>query len=189
MVPPSLEPLMPGSGFSGRETLNPQSAEFNTRLEFNKLIIDLSTLLLNSGGLAIKAGSSALAKTVNVVDYAINGVLYTLAAGDMAALSGVIAQNTFGGWVFTVNAAGTLASRFMTAGASLAAVVMPAVPATDAILGLVRLNPTAGAFTGGTTALDAANTNAIYRDTPFNARLALATGAAVAGPVTAIGAG
>jgi hypothetical protein len=175
---------MAGTTQVGRAENSYYSGEAMHRLEYNKMVIDGSTLLLNSGGLAIKAGSSALAKTVNTVDYLVNGVLCTKAAGDMAALAGTITNGNFGGWVFTINAAGTVASRFMTQGATLAAIVMPAVPATDAIIGMVRLNPTTADFVGGTTALDAANTNAIYRDTPFSARGALSTGSGVAAQVT-----
>jgi hypothetical protein len=64
----------------------------------------------------------------------------------------------------------------MTQGATLAAVVMPVIPVTDAVIGYVRLNPTAANFVGGTTALDAANTNAIYVDTPYALIAALGTG-------------
>lgn len=175
---------MSGTTVSARGNFGPLSAEGALRTEYNKMVVDKSTVLINSGGLAIKAGSSALAKTVNTVDYMVGGVLCTKAAADMAALAGTITTANFGGWVFTINAAGTLAARFMTQGATLAAVTMPAVPATDAVLGYVRLNPTAADFVGGTTALDAANTNAIYRDTPFPARSLLSSGTAVAAQVT-----
>lgn len=175
---------MPGTTISARTESAYYSAEASLRLEHNKVVVDQSTIILNSGGLAIKGGGLLLAKTVNVIDFVVNGVLCTLAASDMATLAGTILQNNFGGWVFTVTAAGVLSARFMTQGATLAAVVMPAVPATDAIIGYVRLNPTAANFVGGTTALDAANTNAIYRDAPFSARSAMSSGTGVAAQVT-----
>lgn len=175
---------MAGTTVSARGQAPATSAESQHRLEYNKHVIDESTYILNSGGLAIKAGSSALAKTVNTIDFFVNGVLATKAAGDMAALAGTITNGNFGGWVFTITAAGTVASRFMTQAATLAAVVMPAVPATEAVIGFVRLNPTTADFVGGTTALDAANTNAVYRDAVYPARGAFSSGAAVAAQVT-----
>jgi hypothetical protein len=174
---------VPGTGVTARQISHWLAAEAYLRAEWNKLIADVSTLILNSGGLVISAGGSALAKTVNVIDFLINGVLATKAAGNMAALAGTITNGNFGGWVFTVDVAGTLRSRFMTQGASLAAVLMPAIPAGEAVIGFVRLNPTTADFVGGTTALDAANTNAIYRDTPTQSRHALGSGVGIAGPI------
>lgn len=164
---------MPGVGQNARSECNYLSAEAALRTEFNKALTDVGAVALNSGALAITGVGSTTAKVVAAVECIIAGVLSVIAAAtNMAVLAGTILQNNFGGWVFTWDGA-TLRSRFMTQGATLAAVRMPAIPAGEAIIGFVRLNPTAAPFVGGTTALDAANTNAIYRDGPMH-RVAMA---------------
>ena len=137
---------------------------------FDKLQRAETNRLLNSGGLAIKAGSSAVVKTVNTVKVLVDGVLVSKAAADMAALVGTVAHDAFNVWVFTVNAAGTLASHQGTAGATLAEVVFPEITDGQVCLGFVIINPTGtGTFTGGSSALDGATTpNAVYIDTPFS---------------------
>ena len=127
-------------------------------------------MIFNTGGLAIKAGASAVVKTVNAVYGRINSVLFTKAAADMAALAGTVTNAKFNVFVFTVNAAGTLATTMGTEGATLAAVVFPAIPADSVVIGFVIINPTGtGNFVGGTTALDNATVvpNAVYVNTPF----------------------
>jgi hypothetical protein len=123
--------------------------------------------LLNTGALAIKAGGSALAKTVNTVYLLIDGFVFSKAASDMAALAGTVTNAKFNVFVFSVNAAGTLATQMGTEAATLGAVVFPTVADGSVVLGFVIVNPTGtGNFVGGTTALDDATVvpNAVYRD-------------------------
>lgn len=109
----------------------------------------------SSGGLVIKGSASALAKTVATVYYRIGRSIYTLAAGDMPALSGTVANAAFNVFAFYVNAAGTVTSAMGTAAATLGAVIFPTVPSDNALLGFLVINPTGtGNFVGGTTALD-----------------------------------
>lgn len=127
------------------------------------------THIFNTGGLAIKAGGSALAKTVNAVKGIINGNLFTKAAADMAALAGTVTNAKFNVFCFFVNAAGTLSTAMGTEGDTLADVVFPDYDnTTKAMIGFVVINPTGtGNFVGGTTALDDATVapNAVYHDT------------------------
>lgn len=114
-----------------------------------------SAVLFNSGALAIKAGASALAKTVNTVYFKIGASVYSKAAADMAALSGSVTNAKFNIFCFYVDAAGALTTVMGTEGATLAAVVPPAATTTKAMIGFVVINPTGtGPFVGGTTALD-----------------------------------
>lgn len=117
-----------------------------------------------SAGLVIKAGASALAKTGASATYGtVQGAPFTIAAAtDMAALSGTTAQNTHNVYVFYIDSAGTLTSAMGTGNATLGNVKFPPAPEGKAILGYIKVNPTAADFIGGTTALDAANTNVIY---------------------------
>lgn len=139
---------------------------YTPELELMRLAnnLDCGNVLLNAGALAITGGGATTAKTVNVVDYLVAGVYATKAASTMAVLAGTILQNNFGGWVFCIDVAGNLSSLFMNQAATLAGVTFPVIAPTLTILGWVRLNPTTATFIGGTTLLDAANTNAIYRD-------------------------
>lgn len=130
----------------------------------------LSTFVFDTGALAIKAAASALAKTVNTVRFCVDGNVYSKAAADMAALAGTVTNATFNVFVFSVNSAGTLATRMGAAGATLGAVTFPEIPDGEAIIGYVIINPTGtGNFVGGTTALDDATVvpNAVYVNTPY----------------------
>lgn len=117
----------------------------------------LSTCTLNSAGLVIKAGGSALVKTgATPTAVSVKGKLQSIAAAtDMAALSGTVVNATFNVYAFFVDAAGTLTSAMGTAGATLGAVVFPAIPEGKALIGYTIINPTGtGDYVGGTTALD-----------------------------------
>jgi hypothetical protein len=129
----------------------------------------LSSQLLTSGALVIKAGASALVKAGSILYATANGKIVTKAANtDMAALAGTVAADLFNVFCFFIDAAGTLTTSMGTAGASLAAVKFPAIPAQKAMVGFVIINPTGtGDFVGGTTALDDATVvpNALYVNT------------------------
>lgn len=124
--------------------------------------------LLTTGGLAIKAGGSAIVKTVNTISYMINGVAYTKAAADMSALSGTVTNAKFNVFCFYVDAAGTLTTRMGTEAATKAEIVYPAHIDGAVMIGFVIINPTGtGNFVGGTTPLDDATVvpNAVYVNT------------------------
>lgn len=118
----------------------------------------MSSQTFSTGGLAIKAGGSALAKTANTVYYMANGVYGALAAADMPALTGLnISAGKYNVAVFYVDQAGTTSVKFGAEGASAAAVKFPDKPQGKAIIGFLVITY-ASAFTGGTTALDTATT-------------------------------
>lgn len=140
---------------------------------FSAAIVPLQNVLLSSGAIAIKAGSSALAKTVNTIHYTVGGKLATKAAADLAALSGTVTAAAFNVFVFSVTAGGTFVTRMGLEAATLAGVKFPAVPDTETVVGFVVINPTGtGNFVGGTTPLDNATVvpNAVYVNTiyPFS---------------------
>lgn len=122
------------------------------------------TQLLNSGGLAIKAGASALAKAVNAIyasfadpNVQLNGpfLVTKVANTDMAALVGTVVNATFNTYSFFMDGAGTLTSAMGTAGTSLATLRLAKKPAGTVQIGFIVVNPTGtGPFVGGTTALD-----------------------------------
>lgn len=148
---------------TNRSTARPSDLLAALVAEYNRTVGN-SSVALQSAGLVIKAGSSALAKTgASTTEVIVNGTLVSIPAStDVAALAGTTAQNTFNVYVFSVNAAGTVATSMGTAGATLAAVVFPTIASTSAVYGYLHVNPTAAGFVGGTTALDAANTNVVY---------------------------
>lgn len=153
-------------------TESPNVSDQNLKNMFAKLQKALLTHIFNTGGLAIKAGGSAVAKTVNTVYGMINGALVSKAAADMAALSGTVTNAKFNVFCFFVNAAGTLSTAMGTEGDTLAEVVFPsrAADPTYAMIGFVIINPTGtGNFVGGTTPLDDATVvpNAVYVNTTF----------------------
>lgn len=129
-----------------------------------------STQSLNSAGLVIKTGGSAIVKTGASDYYAfVKGILVKKAAAtDMAALSGTVTNAKFNVFAFFIDSAGTLTSAMGTEGATLAAVIFPPIPEQKACIGFVIINPTGtGNFVGGTTPLDDATVvpNAAYVNT------------------------
>jgi hypothetical protein len=122
---------------------------------FDKLQRSTVQQLLNTGALVIHGASSTLAKTVNTIYFHIDGLVFSKAAADMAALSGTVTNATFNVFVFGVNSAGTLTTTMGVGAATLGAVVFPALPDGVVAIGFVIINPTGtGNFVGGTTNLD-----------------------------------
>lgn len=118
-----------------------------------------------SAGLAINGGGALIAKAVNPVQGVVAGAQSTLSAANLAqaALVGTVLINTFNVYVLYLAANGaTVSSAMGTAAATLAGVVWPVGNPALMVLGYIIVNPTAGSFIGGTTALDAANVNAVY---------------------------
>lgn len=131
--------------------------------------------IFNTGGLAIKAGGSAVVKTVNTVNAWIDGTIVQKAAGDMAALSGsVVPTGSKNIYAFCLDSSGTLTTLAGTANATLGSVLFPTVSADKAIIGFIIVsNATGSDFTPGTTALDTGSLTVTYVDTPtaFNPNL------------------
>lgn len=123
---------------------------------------------LNSAGLAI---GTAKAKVLiaNTTYGMFNGVLKGHTT-DENVLAGTVTNAKFNVFVLTMSVAGTITVTMGTEAATLAAVVLPAIPASEAVIGFVIVNPTGtGNFVGGTTELDDATVapNAVYVNTPF----------------------
>ena len=101
----------------------------------------------------------------------IDGVYVLKASTDDAfTLAGTVNNATFNVFVMTITAAGTCTARMGTAGATRAAVVWPAIPDGEVVVGFVEINPTGtGNFVGGTTALTDGTVvpNAVYVNTPY----------------------
>lgn len=130
----------------------------------------ISTQSLNSAGLAIKAGASALVKTGATAYYGVaNGGLVTVAAAtDMPSLVGTVTNAKYNAYSFFINSSGTVTAQMGVEGATLGAVKFAPIPVGSAQLGFVIIRPTGtGNFVGGTTALDDATVvpNAVYINT------------------------
>lgn len=115
---------------------------------------------LTSAGLVIKAGGGVLAKIGAADFYAVaNGILVKIAAStDMPSLTGInITAANFNVACFFVDSGGVVTVAAGTQGATLGAVGWPQFPRGKALVGFLIIT-NAGAFTGGTTALDTATT-------------------------------
>lgn len=123
----------------------------------------ISSQMLASAALLINAGASPLAKTgATAVNASVNGRLVAVPAGTvLPALVGTTLINTFNVYVFLLSTAG-FTSVMGTAATTLGGVVWPNVPLGSTIVGAFTVNPTTASFIGGTTALDAANTNVVF---------------------------
>ena len=122
--------------------------------------------LINKPVIAIKAGSSALAKLTNAAILTINGVLVRIAAADLPALTTAtsLASGEKNIVLFVSNNSGTTSVLFGTKSTSYAGIVIPTFnPAQYVLLGGILITA-AATFTGGTTALDATDITAEYFD-------------------------
>jgi hypothetical protein len=134
------------------------------------LVDRYSSQPLTSAGLVIKGAANALAKTGAADFYATAaGVPVKIAAStDMPALTGInMLAGNFNVACFFVDAAGTVTVAGGTQGATLGAVAWPQFPAKKALVGFLIIT-NAGAFTGGTTALDTATTVYVSPLGPFD---------------------
>ena len=125
---------------------------------------------LNSAGLVISAGGSALAKIGASDFYATaQGVIVKIAAGtNMPALTGInITAANFNVVCFFVDSAAVVTVAAGTQGATLGAVVFPQFPQGKSIVGILLITY-ASTFTGGTTPLDTATTVYINPQGPFD---------------------
>jgi len=136
-------------------------ADSSSRLALGTILRALgdrhTSRMLNTPGLVIKAGGSALVKTGASDCYAVaQGVLVKIAAAtDMAALSGTVTNAKFNVYVYLIDREGTKTSAMGVEGATLATMKWPPIPEGKAVIGFTIINPTGtGNFVGGTTALD-----------------------------------
>jgi hypothetical protein len=129
-------------------------------------------------------GSTATAVANVAFDFIITGVRYTKAAvaAGVAPGNDVIPQSTYGAVALDIVAAGTVtiaeaaANATGYASAALAIAGIPAVATGKTRMGTVTVTKSDGAFTFGTTDLDAANVTTVYTDSDTFAE---AIGAAV----------
>lgn len=113
--------------------------------------------VLQDPGLRIDGGSaSAVAEAETAFRYVADGTVVLVSAGtNMPALSGTVSNGEFGIFLWTGDDSGTISQATLTTGATIGAVAFPTVPADEAIIGLLIINPTGtGDFVGGTTDLD-----------------------------------
>jgi len=124
---------------------------------------------LVSAALGIGTSSKKKVKLVAAPYFLANGVLGTVAINTEVTIGATTITNAkFNVIVLSVNSAGTVTATFGTEAATLAAVVFPTVPANEAVLGFVIVNPTGtGNFVGGTTDFDdgTVTPNAVYINT------------------------
>ena len=121
---------------------------------------------LGNAGLAEGTNANTI-KTTVAVDYVIDSVVYSKAITDNIAMTAqpVQAVSTTCQYAVTINAAGTVAIRKGTeqpTGSGFP-LTWPNIPATDAVLGAIKVVTGAAAtFTSGSTDLSAAGVTATY---------------------------
>jgi len=123
---------------------------------------------VNTAGLAIGTAKPKVL-IANTIYAIIDGALVKKTTAEIV-LSGTVTNAKFNVYVLTMIADGTVTATMGTEGASLGAVVFPAVPTNSVVIGFVIVNPTGtGNFVGGTTNLDDETVvpNAVYVNTPF----------------------
>lgn len=178
--------------------LRTDHATFKTAVdETNTLVTELRTdanalyeAILSPVGLAIGTTNTAVAS--NFFAYTINGTLYFKAAVAAGTAPGndVVPQAKYGAVAFDIGADGTIdateAADNATGydSAALAVAGLPAVAADHVRMGYVTATKSDGAFTFGTTALDAANTTVAYTSTTPQTLLVISASAPTAGPAT-----
>lgn len=132
------------------------------------------SICFSDAGLVITATTGKkTAKTGASITYGhYKGKLFSIAAGtDMPNPVGTVADGTSNVFVFYVTAAGasitatSMAVAMGTAGATIDLITFPKIPEGAAVIGFMIVTASGSAFTGGTTALDAANITTVYIST------------------------
>lgn len=148
----------------------PAKSDKGLRDGLEKVQVTLGDLCFNSAGLAIGSSSKKAVKIANTVYTIHNGVIAKKTTAEVALPAVTVTNAKFNVFLVSIDSAGTVTISGGTEGASLATVVLPAVPAGNASLGFVIVNPTGtGNFVGATTELDDATVapNAVYTNTPY----------------------
>lgn len=144
--------------------LNDWTSQSGAKTLLEKLQSALTDQLFNTGGLAIGTSSKKAVLLANTVYALIDGALVTKTTAEIA-LVGTVTNGKYNVYALTLAADGTLTVTMGTEGATLAAVVLPTVPADEVTLGYVIVHPSGtGNFVGGTTDLDDGTVvpNAVY---------------------------
>lgn len=139
------------------------------------LVNDIRSILKGDFNVSLPGlliGSTATAVANVAFDYIVAGIRYSKAAVAAGTAPGndVIPQSTYGAVALDVNAAGTIsvveaaANATGYASAALAIAGIAAVATGKARMGTVTVTKSDGAFTFGTTDLDAANVTTVYTD-------------------------
>lgn len=146
-------------------------ADQNLRDVLSNLQTTACDMVFNTAGLTIGSSSKAKPKIANTIYALINSVLVKKTTAEITlTTANNVANAKFNVIVLSMNASGTVTPTNGTAGDTIGAVVFPAVPANEVVIGFVIINPTGtGGFVGGTTELDDATVvpNAVYVNTPY----------------------
>jgi len=144
------------------------NATFNKLFDHQAMSDSMQYLAMNgcltSGGAAIKAGGSAVAKHANTIVFKINGKFYSKSTGDLTIPATVIPAGYKALVSWYLDSAGTPTSVMSTPVLIAAATpVLPSFADTLVCIGAVLIsNGTSSDFTGATTALDTAHVTTTY---------------------------
>jgi regulator of replication initiation timing len=161
------------------------------RTEANRIRTGLINMTLTDAAIAIGTTKTKIKTVTNPISYIIGGTFYSKAAtDDFWVLTGFDCANAmFNKCLLCIDSSGNMQIAAGTEGASAGAVVLPAIPASYAVVGMVQVNPTGtGDFTGGTTELDDGTVvpNATYTDLAFHPDTFAALAAGTAGNPAAL---
>lgn len=135
--------------------------------------------VLTSAGLQIAAATSALARNGTAYHALVNSQIVRVAVNtNLSALTGfnVATGNNKNAGIVVVNRAGVQSVLAGRESSTLLGITLPQVPQNVAPVGLIIVETAGGAtFTGGTTALDAANVTVAYVSVtgPFDPRFSI----------------
>lgn len=137
---------------------------------FDKLQRPLSSIVLNSAGLAIGSSSKPKVKIANTTYAYVEGVLAKKTTAEIVLPASTVTNAKFNVFVLAMDSAAAVSAYAGTQATTLAGVVFPTIPSGSAVIGFVIVNPTGtGDFVGATTDLDDATVvpSAVYINTPF----------------------
>jgi len=146
--------------------------DFINHAPLAKLLGHLSNVTFGAAGLAIKASSSADAKTANAVAQSINGKINALAAiatidlSDLCSDEDALADGEGILICLFSDASDTVSAVISDPTTSYSSIAVPAFDETDkAPFGVMKVvNNSGSAFTLGTTALDTTDVTVTYTD-------------------------
>lgn len=147
--------------------LNTNTSQEGVTTLLGKLQSALCDRILGVATLIIGSSSKAKIKTTNTIYPVINGAMVAGVASAETVVAGTVVNATYNVFVLVYDTTNGLNALMGTAGATLAAVVFPTIPANTAVVGFVTVHPTGtGNFVGGTTEFDDGTVvpNAVFFD-------------------------
>src|SRR5204863_2951403 len=136
------------------KSINFPNTEGELSAVLDKLQRPLSSLVLNSAGLAIGSSSKPKVKIANTTYAYVEGVLAKKTTAEISLPASTVTNAKFNVFVLAMDSGATVTAYAGTQASTIGGVIFPTIPSGSAVIGFVIVNPTGtGDFVAGTNDL------------------------------------